>query len=162
METEQSKMNPVVLTLIDTESNSQKTSRPHKIRMNGMEATMRRMGFVVQQGTEQVNGDSRACVGVSVNQCGSLGLEMQTILIPPQGECTLNAPYGKEAAVYIISGAAEHHFEARETVTTAAGDFVYMAPGVVAHTINRSETEPALLIVAQNRVHYAGRAVVVA
>ncbi len=155
-------MNPVVLTLIDTKATSQEAYRPHKIRMNGMENTMRRMGVVVQKGTEQANGDSRAFVGVSVNQCGSLGLEMQTVVIPPQGECTLNAPYGKEAAVYIMSGTAKHHFEAKEAVTTTTGDFVYMAPGVVAHTFNLSDTEPVMLIVAQNRVHYAGKAAAIA
>src|SRR5438309_6153903 len=46
-------------------------------------------------------------VGVSAATCGSRGLAMQRVVIPPGGKCNPHTHLGSETALYVLQGYAE-------------------------------------------------------
>jgi len=91
-------------------------------------------------------------VGVSAKVCGSTGVSMSTIVIPPGGVADAHWHDGYETAIYQLSGRVETRYGAglSESVVTEAGDFLFIPPGVPHQPRNLSESEPATAVVARN------------
>ena len=91
-------------------------------------------------------------VGVSADACGSTGLSMSYIVVPPGGVADAHFHDGYETAIYQLSGRVETFFgpDLAESVVTEAGDFVFVPPGVPHQPRNLSDTEPATAVVARN------------
>jgi uncharacterized RmlC-like cupin family protein len=88
-------------------------------------------------------------LGVSGETCGSTGLAMHLVVVPPGGKAEPHFHDGYETAIYQLEGRVETRFgEALErSVVTQAGDFLFVPPGV-PHQL--SETERAVALIARN------------
>jgi uncharacterized RmlC-like cupin family protein len=91
-------------------------------------------------------------VGVSAEVCGSTGLSMSFIVVPPGAVADAHYHDGYETAIYQLSGRVETRYGEglAESVVTEAGDFLFVPPGVPHQPRNLSDTEPATAIVARN------------
>ena len=91
-------------------------------------------------------------VGVSAEVCGSTGLSLSYVVVPPGGVAEAHSHDGYETAIYQLSGRVETRFgpELVESVVTEAGDFLFIPPGVPHQPRNLSDTEPAAAVVARN------------
>jgi uncharacterized RmlC-like cupin family protein len=91
-------------------------------------------------------------VGISASACGSTGLSMSYVVVPPGGVAEAHVHDGYETAIYQLSGRVETLFgpELAESVVTEAGDFLFVPPGVPHQARNLSDTEPATAIVARD------------
>jgi uncharacterized RmlC-like cupin family protein len=91
-------------------------------------------------------------VGVSAEVCGSTGLSLSTIVVPPGGIADAHLHDGYETAIYQLSGRVETRYGEglAESVVTEAGDFLFIPPGVPHQPRNLSDTEPATAVVARN------------
>jgi uncharacterized RmlC-like cupin family protein len=93
-----------------------------------------------------------AFVGVSGATAGATGLCMNLVEIPPGAAAEPHAHVGFETAIYIVQGDVETRWGAalEARATSAAGDFLFIAPGVPHQPRNLSDTVPVLAIVARN------------
>jgi uncharacterized RmlC-like cupin family protein len=91
-------------------------------------------------------------LGVSDETCGSTGLAMHLVVVPPGGKAEPHYHDGYETAIYQLEGRVETRFgEALErSVVTQAGDFLFVPPGVPHQAVNLSETERAVALIARN------------
>jgi uncharacterized RmlC-like cupin family protein len=91
-------------------------------------------------------------VGVSGETCGSTGLAMHLVVVPPGAAAEPHHHDGHETAIYQLEGTVETRYGARleQTVVTSAGDFLFIPPGVPHQAVNPSTTEPAVAIIARN------------
>jgi uncharacterized RmlC-like cupin family protein len=91
-------------------------------------------------------------LGVSGETCGSTGLAMHLVVVPPGGKADPHYHDGYETAIYQLEGRVETRFgEALErSVVTQAGDFLFVPPGVPHQAVNLSETERAVALIARN------------
>ena len=91
-------------------------------------------------------------LGVSGETCGSTGLAMHLVVVPPGGKAEPHYHDGYETAIYQLEGRVETRFgEALErSVVTKAGDFLFVPPGVPHQAVNLSETERAVALIARN------------
>jgi len=91
-------------------------------------------------------------VGVSAEACGSSGLSMSYVVVPPGADADAHYHDGYETAIYQLSGRVETRYgpDLAESVVTEAGDFLFVPPGVPHQPRNLSDTEPATAIVARN------------
>ena len=91
-------------------------------------------------------------VGVSAEACGSTGLSLAYVVVPPGGVADPHYHDGYETAIYQLSGRVETRYgpDLTESVVTEAGDFLFVPPGVPHQPRNLSETEAATAIVARN------------
>jgi uncharacterized RmlC-like cupin family protein len=91
-------------------------------------------------------------VGVSAEVCGSTGLSLSYIVVPPGGVADAHLHDGYETAIYQLSGRVETRYGdgLAESVVTGAGDFLFIPPGVPHQPRNLSDTEPATAVVARN------------
>jgi uncharacterized RmlC-like cupin family protein len=91
-------------------------------------------------------------LGVSGETCGSTGLAMHLVVVPPGGKAEPHFHDGYETAIYQLEGRVETRFgEALErSVVTQAGDFLFVPPGVPHQAVNLSETERAVALIARN------------
>ena len=110
-------------------------------------------GVVVIHGGEQsLRQQIGYTVGVSEDVCGSTGLSMAYIVVPPGAVADAHYHDGYETAIYQLSGRVETRYgpDLAESVITEAGDFVFIPAGVPHQPRNLSDTEPATAIVARN------------
>jgi uncharacterized RmlC-like cupin family protein len=113
------------------------TSRVVKLRPDAATATLQRLPYFV---------------GVSGERSGATGLSMNLVVVPPGGASVPHCHLGFEAAIYQLEG----HVRTRwgpgltEAVDTAAGDFLFIPPGVPHQAINLSATDRAVAVVARN------------
>jgi uncharacterized RmlC-like cupin family protein len=70
--------------------------------------------------------------GVSRESCGSLGLCMNLLVLPPGARARAHYHESHETAIYVIEGRAEflHGPQLENCDVSAAGDFVYIPAGV--------------------------------
>jgi uncharacterized RmlC-like cupin family protein len=89
--------------------------------------------------------------GVSAESAGATGICMHKLTIPPGGRANPHLHEAHETAIYVISGEAGMWFgeDLSEHVTTRAGDYLYIPPGVPHLPYNPSETEPCVAILAR-------------
>jgi uncharacterized RmlC-like cupin family protein len=91
-------------------------------------------------------------LGVSADTCGSTGLAMHLVVVPPGAAAEPHWHDGYETAIYQLEGQVETRFgEGLErSVVTNAGDFLFVPPGVPHQAVNLSSTEPAVALIARN------------
>jgi uncharacterized RmlC-like cupin family protein len=98
-------------------------------------------------------------VGVSRSVCGSTGISLSYVVVPPGATSEPHSHDGYETAIYQLAGRVETRFgEAlEEAVVTEAGDFLFVPPGVPHQAVNLSATEPAVALIARNDAEDADR-----
>jgi uncharacterized RmlC-like cupin family protein len=107
---------------------------------------------VVRRGESGERQQLAYTVGVSAEVCGSTGLSLSYIVVPPGAVAEAHYHDGYETAIYQLSGRVETRYgpDLAESVVTEAGDFLFVPPGVPHQPRNLSDTEPATAIVARN------------
>jgi uncharacterized RmlC-like cupin family protein len=100
-------------------------------------------------------------LGVSGETCGSTGLAMHLVVVPPGASAEPHYHDGYETAIYQLEGLVETRYGPRleHRVVTSAGDFLFVPPGVPHQAVNLSETEPAVAIIARNDANEQERVV---
>ncbi len=91
-------------------------------------------------------------LGISGDTCGSTGLAMHLVVVPPGGKAVPHFHDGHETAIYQIEGLVETRYGdgLAESVVTEPGDFLFIPPGVPHQAVNLSDIEPAVAIIARN------------
>ena len=91
-------------------------------------------------------------VGMSSRNVGSTKLSMNVATIPPKGVARAHIHVGFELMLYILQGRVRHEYGPglRQSVENAAGDFIYIEPGVPHEVFNLSDTEPVMAVVARS------------
>jgi uncharacterized RmlC-like cupin family protein len=100
-------------------------------------------------------------LGVSSDTCGSTGLAMHLVVVPPGASAEPHLHDGYETAIYQLEGLVEARYgpELEQSVVTQAGDFLFVPPGVPHQAVNLSQTEPAVAIIARNDANEQERVV---
>jgi uncharacterized RmlC-like cupin family protein len=100
-------------------------------------------------------------LGVSGDTCGSTGLAMHLVVVPPGAAAEPHFHDGYETAIYQLEGLVETRYGPglEQSVVTQAGDFTFVPPGVPHQAVNLSETERAVAIIARNDASEQGRVV---
>lgn len=100
-------------------------------------------------------------LGVSGETCGSTGLAMHLVVVPPGAAAEAHCHDGYETAIYQLAGRVETRWGdgLTESVVTEAGDFLFVPPGVPHQAVNLSEIEPAVAIIARNDANEQERVV---
>lgn len=90
-------------------------------------------------------------IGISENTAGSRGISMNIVRVPPGAKTEPHYHTDFEATIYVLEGEVETRFGEglKENVVTAAGDFLYIPPGVPHQTVNLSETNEAAAVIAR-------------
>lgn len=90
--------------------------------------------------------------GISGQTVGSNGLSMHLVVIPPGGFSAPHSHRDHETAIYVLEGRVETRFGAglKERLVSAAGDFLFIPPGVPHQARNLSDSESARAIVCRN------------
>jgi uncharacterized RmlC-like cupin family protein len=116
---------------------------------------------VVRDGEREERQRVAYTVGVSAEVCGSTGLSMSYIVVPPGAVAEAHYHDGYETALYQLSGRVETRYgpNLAETIVTEAGDFIFIPAGVPHQPRNLSDTEPATAIVARNDAREGERVV---
>jgi uncharacterized RmlC-like cupin family protein len=91
-------------------------------------------------------------LGVSDDTCGSTGLALHLVVVPPGAVAEPHYHNGYETAVYQLEGRVETRYgEGLErSVISQAGDFLFIPPGVPHQPVNLSATERAVALIARN------------
>lgn len=117
-------------------------------------AVERRDGIAVIRGSgtcRDWNG-IRYKLGMAAGNVGSTQLSMNVATIPPGGVARAHIHVGFEVMLYILEGRVRHEFGPglRQSIDNAAGDFIYIEPGVPHEVFNLSDTEPVVAVVARS------------
>ena len=90
--------------------------------------------------------------GMSAKNVGSKKLSMNVATIPPGGIAYAHIHVDFEVMLYIIQGRVRHEYGSglKKVVENAAGDFIYINPGVPHEVFNLSDTEPVVAVVARS------------
>ena len=90
--------------------------------------------------------------GMWAENVGSNALSMNVAMIPPGGVARAHIHVDFEVMLYILQGNVRHEFGPRleKTLDNAAGDFIFIEPGVPHEVFNLSDTEPVLAVVARS------------
>lgn len=90
--------------------------------------------------------------GISAETAGARGLAMHLVVIPPGGAARPHVHQGYETGIYVLQGQVETRYGPRleQVVVSAAGDFLFIPPGVPHEARNLSQTEAARAVVARN------------
>ena len=91
-------------------------------------------------------------LGMAAGNVGSTQLSMNVATIPPGGVARAHIHVGFEVMLYILEGRVRHEYGPglRLAVDNAAGDFIYIEPGVPHEVFNLSDTEPVVAVVARS------------
>jgi uncharacterized RmlC-like cupin family protein len=91
-------------------------------------------------------------LGMAADNVGSTQLSMNVATIPPGGVARAHIHVGFEVMLYILEGRVRHEYGPglRQSVDNAAGDFIYIEPGVPHEVFNLSETDPVVAVVARS------------
>ena len=91
-------------------------------------------------------------VGMSSKNVSSKKLSMNVATIPPGGVAYAHIHVDFEVMLYILQGRVRHDFGPglAQSVENAAGDFIYIEPGVPHEVFNLSETVPVVAVVARS------------
>ena len=111
-------------------------------------------GIVVVRGSENCrdwNGIHYK-TGLSATNVGAKKLSMNVATIPPGGVAYAHVHVGFEVMLYILAGRVRHEYGPGLTlsVENAAGDFIFIEPGVPHEVFNVSSTEPVVAVVARS------------
>ncbi len=77
---------------------------------------------------------------------------MNVATIPPGGVAFAHIHVGFELMLYILQGRVRHEYGdgLKNIVDNAAGDFIYIEPGVPHEVTNLSDTDPVVAVVARS------------
>src|SRR5271155_5105858 len=91
-------------------------------------------------------------VGLSAKNVGSSKLSMNVATIPPGGVAYAHIHVDFELMLYILQGRVRHEYGPglKRSVENAAGDFIFIEPGVPHEVFNLSDTEPVVAVVARS------------
>ncbi len=91
-------------------------------------------------------------LGMSGKNVGAKALSMNVATIPPGGVAAAHIHDGFEVMLYILEGRVRHEYGdgLRQSVENAAGDFIFIEPGVPHEVFNLSDTEPVVAVVARS------------
>ena len=91
-------------------------------------------------------------LGMSGKNVGAKELSMNVATIPPGGVAGAHIHVGFEVMLYILEGRVRHEYGEGliERVDHAAGDFIFIAPGVPHEVFNLSDSEPVVAVVARS------------
>ncbi|HEY7690984.1 MAG TPA: cupin domain-containing protein [Gaiellaceae bacterium] len=91
-------------------------------------------------------------LGVSRDSCGSTGLAMHLVVVPPGAAAEPHSHEGYETAIYQLEGRVETRYGEGlgQSVVSEAGDFLFIPAGVPHQPVNLSATERAVALVARN------------
>ena len=91
-------------------------------------------------------------LGMSGKNVGAKHLSMNVAVIPPGGVAGAHVHVGFEVMLYILEGRVRHDFGERlaHRVEHAAGDFIFIEPGVPHEVYNMSDIEPVVAVVARS------------
>lgn len=90
--------------------------------------------------------------GLSAKNVGSKKLSMNVAMIPPGGVAFAHIHVDFEVMLYILKGNVRHEFGpgCKKTLENAAGDFIFIEPGIPHEVFNMSDTEPVVAVVARS------------
>jgi len=111
-------------------------------------------GIIVVRGSEDCrdwNGIHYK-TGLSATNVGAKKLSMNVATIPPGGVAYAHVHVGFEVMLYILAGRVRHEYGPglALSVENAAGDFIFIEPGVPHEVFNVSATEPVIAVVARS------------
>ena len=91
-------------------------------------------------------------LGMSGKNVGAKQLSMNVAVIPPGGIAGAHIHVGFEVMLYILEGHVRHDYgeELAHSVEHAAGDFIFIEPGVPHEVFNMSDSEPVVAVVARS------------
>lgn len=108
-------------------------------------------------------GDYQHVLGISAQTVGATGLSMDVQTIPPGAKSPVHMHAGFEVGLYILSGSIVHRFGPgmSQSVESGAGEFIFVQPDEPHQSLNPSQSEPVVLIVARTTADgHAGNVVV--
>ncbi len=90
-------------------------------------------------------------VGISAESCGSRGIHMQLVTIPPGGRAKAHKHATHETAIYALTGTTEvwHGQRLEHHSVVKQGDFFYIPADVPHLPWNPSATETAVAVIAR-------------
>lgn len=90
--------------------------------------------------------------GLSGKNTNATELSMNVATIPPGGGARAHIHDGFDLMLYIVAGRVRHEYGVgcRKVLENAAGDFIYIEPGVPHEVFNLSDTEPVVAVVARS------------
>jgi uncharacterized RmlC-like cupin family protein len=90
--------------------------------------------------------------GLSAKNVAAHALSMNVATIPPGGVARAHIHVGFEVMLYILEGRVRHEYGPglTRTVENAAGDFIFIEPGVPHEVFNLSATQPVVAVVARS------------
>jgi uncharacterized RmlC-like cupin family protein len=86
--------------------------------------------------------------GVSAESVGSRAIWLGMVTMPPGSRTKAHFHEAHETAFYVLSGECDLWFgeELREHDVARAGDYIYIPAGVSHVAVNRSQTEPFVVV----------------
>ena len=109
--------------------------------------------FVLRgSGTTRSWNGIRYKTGLSGKNVGAKQLSMNVATIPPGGVAYAHIHVDFEVMLYILEGRVRHEFGEglTQSVDNAAGDFIFIEPGIPHEVCNLSSTEPVVAVVARS------------
>ena len=90
--------------------------------------------------------------GMSSKNVSSSKLSMNVATVPPGAVAYAHIHVDFEVMLFILQGRVRHEYGARleKSMDNAAGDFIFIEPGVPHEVINLSDTEPVIAVVARS------------
>ena len=90
--------------------------------------------------------------GLSEKNVGARRLSMNVATIPPGGVAYAHIHVDFEVMLYILEGRVRHEYgpDLSLNVENAAGDFIFIEPGIPHEVCNMSDTEPVVAVVARS------------
>lgn len=91
-------------------------------------------------------------VGISGATAGATGISMNMVVIPPGARAEPHFHKGFETSIYLIKGRVQTLYgeNLAKSVVNVAGDFIFIPDGLPHQSINLSDSEAAVAIVARN------------
>ena len=89
--------------------------------------------------------------GLSARNVGATQLSMNVATIPPGGVAAAHIHDGFDLMLYILEGRVRHAYGPGlcHQIDNAAGDFIYIEPGVPHEVYNLSDAKPVVAVVAR-------------
>lgn len=90
--------------------------------------------------------------GMSAANVGAKQLSMNVATIPPGGVAYAHVHVDFEVMLYILEGRVRHEYGPGlvHSIDNAAGDFIFIEPGVPHEVLNLSDSEPVVAVVARS------------
>ena len=90
--------------------------------------------------------------GMSAVNVGAKSLSMNVATVPPGAVAYAHIHVDFEVMLYILEGKVRHEYGngLEKSIDNAAGDFIFIEPGVPHEVINLSDTEPVVAVVARS------------